>query len=458
MNTIATPPLSQWHTRTTFVLALSAAAVGLGNVWRFAYLSGEYGGASFVLTYIIFLFCIAVPLLVAELVIGKQGRAAPIYAIRRACDRSLRSRAWICMGVFACLTGVLMLSYAVVVAGWGVAYVRMMYTGVFSAAPANLVGEYFGYYLTRPFPQLFWQSVFLALASGMVMLGVRRGLGLLVWLMVPVLIALLLFLVRFALDNGDLAATQAFLFANSSANITPEGVLVALGHAFFTLGIGVATGVSYGAYAPERIPIGRSVFAVAVLDTMIAILAGIAIFPLVFSSNLQPTGGPSLLFISLPHAYGNVQQGELFGAIFYVVLVLAALGSVVAIMEPIVATLVQWLRVARFTATVLVAALIWVVAMAAVMSLAATPLGASQPTPHLLTRLDHLTTALLLPLSALMSAIFVGWRMRPELLRAELARESRLFFLLWRFLLRYIVPLAIILMFFTWGFAPTGSE
>jgi len=445
MVTVADPGTpDKWGTRTTFLLALSASTVGMGNLWRFSYLSGEYGGGAFVVTYVLCLFLIAVPVMVAEIVLGNYGGPSPVAAMRRACDGSLRSRAWQVVGALACLTGLLILSFYIVLAGWGMAYAGFLHAGVFSAARAVDVGVHFDHFLAEPLPQVYWQSLFLLLVAGTVMLGVRRGLGMLVWLTVPLLLALLAFLIKFGFDNGDMDAAGNFLFSTRVVDFSGRSVLLALGHAFFTLGVGVGTGISYGAYAPQRIPIGRSVLAVAVFDTVFALLAGLAIFPIVFASNVEPAAGPGLLFISLPYAFGNLLQGELAGTVFFVLLVVAALGSAVAIMEPIVATLIQQLRLARFTATLLAAAAVWLIGLAVVLSLGTHLQWFGQR--NLLDILDTVTAGVLLPLVALLIALLVGWRLRPEILRLELARESDLFFSLWRFLLRYIAPPAIALL------------
>lgn len=435
-----------WRTRTTFVLALSASAVSLGNLWRFSYLSGEYGGGPFVVMYVLCLFALAVPVLVAEVAIGSHGRGGPVAAIIRACDRSLRSRAWAGVGLLACFTGMLLLCLYVVVAGWGLAYVGFMYDGVFSAARAAEVGQHFERFLTSTRAQLYWFSAFLGLTSLVVMLGVRRGLGLLVWLVVPSLIAILGFLVKFGFDSGDMVATREFLFTTRWIDFTPQAALVALGHAFFTLGVGVGTGIAYGAYAPERIPIGRSVVAVAVFDTMIALLVGLAIFPVVFANNIEPAVGPGLLFVSLPYAFGNVLQGELFGASFFALMVIATWGSAVAIMEPIVATLTQMLRLTRFTATVITAAVVWLISLLVVAAFDPYAQVEWFGNRNLFAILDRLTAELLLPLVSLLTAIFVGWRVRPEILKLELDRESGVFFWLWRFSLRFLAPPVIMLL------------
>ncbi len=444
---LAGPAVAErWGTRTTFVLALSASSVGLGNLWRFSWLSGEYGGAPFVISYVLCLFFIAVPIMVAEVVIGSYGGPGPVSAIRRACESSLRSRLWVLVGLLACVTGVLMLAFYAVVAGWGMAYADFVRKGAFSSVLAVEAGQHFSDYLADPAPQVYWQSLFLLLTAGVVVLGVRRGLGLLVWLVVPLMVAMLAFLVKFGFDNGDMAAAGEFLFSTRMADFSSRTVLVALAHALFTLGVGVGTGISYGAYAPQRIPISRSVLAVAVFDVAIGLFAGLAIFPIVFANNLEPASGPGLLFISLPYAFGNLLQGEMVGMIFFVLMIVVALGTAVAIMEPVVAMLMQQLRLARFTAALVVGALVWYLALAVVVSLSPSDSPPWLGGRNLLLELDFLTAGVLLPLVALLVAVLVGWRLHPEILRLELARESELFFSLWRGLLRYIAPPAIALL------------
>lgn len=436
----------RWGSRTTFVLALLTSTVGLGNLWRFSYLSGEYGGGAFVITYVLCLLFIAVPIMVADVVLGSHGGPSPAEAIRRACDGSLRSRGWMLVGVLACMAGVLLLSIYIVVAGWGLAYVGFMHAGVFSSARLAEVGQYFESVLAEPMRQLYWQSLFLLAAAGIVTLGVRRGLAMLVWLAVPLLLAMLAFLVKFGFDHGDIDAARDYLFSTQLADFSARSALVALGHALFTLGIGVGTGISYGAYAPQRIPIGRSVVAVAMFSTVIALLAGLAVFPVVFASNMEPAAGPGLLFINLPYAFGNLMQGELAGTVFFLLIVLAALGSAVAVMEPIVSLLMQQAGLERFTAAVLVVGVVWLLGWLLVTSLQPGGQWAWLGNRNLLGVFDFVTTGILLPAVGLLVALLVGWRLRPEVLRQLLSRESDGFFALWRFLLRYIVPVGITLL------------
>ncbi|MCB1696701.1 MAG: sodium-dependent transporter [Pseudomonadales bacterium] len=435
--------LGGWQSRTTFVLALAASAIGMGSIWRFSYLVGENGGGLFVLAYLACLFLVAVPVMIAEVIIGSHGRASPVVAIRWAADRSLLSRGWMLLGVLACVTGLLILSYYVVVAGWALAYAWNMHTELFAAASAAVVAQQFELLLDDVLLMIYWQSLFLLPAVVISAFGIRRGIGMLAWLVVPTLFVLLAALVKFGFDAGDIPAAQAFLFSIKPIDFTWSSVLTALGLALFTLGVGVGTGISFGAYAPRRLPIGRSIMAVAVFDTAIAIMAGLAIFPIVFANNMEPSIGPGLMFISLPYAFGNMMLGELFGTLFFIMVVLVALGSVVAIMEPIVGVLMQRLRVRRFSAAIAVGVLVWLLAMVVTLSFAPGDEYTRLADGSLFRFLDKLTANYLLPLVALLTAVLVGWRLRPEILRRELYREMDLFFSLWQRLLRYIAPAAI---------------
>ncbi len=435
--------LGGWQSRTTFVLMLSASAIGLGSLWRFSFLVGENGGGLFVLAYLACLLLVAVPVMIAEVIIGSHGRASPVVALRWAADRSLLSRNWMLLGRLACITGVLILSYYVVVAGWALAYAWNMHTGLFAAASATLVAEQFQLLLDDVLQMIYWQSLFLAPAVAVSALGIRWGLGVLAWLAVPTLFVLLAGLIKFGFDAGDIPATRNFLFTTKPIDFTWSSVHAALGQALFTLGVGVGTGISFGAYAPRRLPIGRSILAVAVFDTAIALMAGLAIFPIVFANNMEPSMGPGLMFISLPYAFGNLMLGELAGTVFFAMVVLVALGSVVAIMEPVVGVLMQRLRLRRVSAAIAVGVLVWLLALVVTLSFTPGDQYTQLADGSLFRFMDKLTADFLLPLVALLTAVLVGWRLRPEILRVELSRELDLFFALWQRLLRYIAPLAI---------------
>lgn len=432
--------LGFWRSRSTFLFALAAAAVGLGSLWRFAWLMGTHGGGPFMLSYVACLLLLAVPLLVAELILGIHGRDAPYQAMRHVADRALLSRAWSWLGPAFMLTAMLLLACQVVVAGWAIAFAQLLQGTTFSDASARQVGETYAGLLAAPGRQILWQAVFAGAVALVSAAGIRRGVGALAWLIIPALLTLLGVLVQFNLDNGDLVAARDFLFSVRPADLGSATLLAALGQALLTLGIGLGIGLSYGSYAPRRIPVVRSVLAVAVFDTLVALLAALAIFPLVLANNVAPSAGPGLLFISLPYAFANVPQGEPFGVLAMVLVLLTVLGMAVALLEPAVATLRRTCGLPRPVAALLAAGLAWALSSVVALSLAGDGWLAGT---NLLARIDGWVAGVLVPVLALLTALLVGWRVDSGILREQLGRESPRLLSLWRWLLRYIAPLAL---------------
>ena len=429
-----------WHSRTTFLLALVAAAVGLGNLWRFSYLLGEHG-APFLLVYILCLLSLAVPVSIAEILLGRRGQASPVAALRYAVEHEQLHRNWRWLGRLVGLTALLVLVCYSVVAGWGLAYMQKMLAGAFTDASAVEVGEQFKGLLASPLAQFGWQSLFITLTFGISALGIYRGLGVLFWLTGPLLFVILWVLINYGLRFGDMAAAGEFLFSVNGHDFSGEVVLIAMGQAFFTLGIGLGVGIAFGNYVPARLPIGRTVLAVAIIDSMVALAAGVAIFAIVFAARLEPAMGPGLMFVGLPYAFGGMEQGELFGALFFALVSVVALGSGVALAEPLVGNLADWLRWRRPQAALLGAALSSVLALACVRSFNDRPAAVS-----LFELLDTVAVTVLIPALALAVTVLVAYVLPREGLRCGLERESPRFFALWYGCLRYVAPPAILVV------------
>jgi len=432
--------LGGWRSRTTFVLVLATGTVGIGTLWRFAWLLGTQGSAAFLLAYIASLFLVAVPVCCAEAVLGCTGRSGPVLAIRRAAQASGASRHWMWLGLLAAFAGFLLAVCQSVIAAWGLAYLNLMRGEVFAAASVPDVASRFGDLVEDTAMQVRWLTVFVILLGGVLALGVRRGLGFLAWLAVPLMLALLAILVRFAFDFGNLEATGDFLFTTRLLDFDRGAVLAALSQALVSLATGVGAVLMFGAYSPTRIPIGRSVLAVALFDTVLALLAGLAILPLLLANNMQPAGGPGLLFIGAPYAYGNLSHGEFFGVLFFALVGVSSLGAAVALLEPAVTLVNQHLRLSRPASAAAVAVAVWGLGWGVAASVSSWGwLGLHD----LLVKLDFLAAGVLLPLSTLCIALLVGWVLRPEILRPRFARESDVSFSLWRRLLRYITLPAV---------------
>lgn len=427
---IPTGPAERWRSRTTFVFALSIATVGVGNLWRFGWLMGENGGGPFFLSYVLCLLLVGVPLLAAEVVLGTHGRGSPILSVAWALHAADRSRIWLAVPVLTSIAALMMLIASLLVAGWALFYAFQQQLGTFAAMPLAEVGEYLDARIANPTGLLGAQLIAAALVAALGAAGVRYGLGLFAWLALPTLVWLLGVLAHYAIDFGDLKGAGAFLFAWQSIDFDRGSFLAALGHALFTLSIGVAVGMTFGAYAPARIPVIRSVMAVALFDLVIAVAAGVALYPLLHAANVEPARDFALLFVAVPFTYGAMPFGDLYGALFFLVVAIAALGSALALLEPALAVLEQQLGIRRRPAAPLLVALAWLVSCLATVGLAADG--------TLLAWIDRGSGLVLIPLAMLLLALFVGWQLPLPLLRQELSRESGSLVTLWYFLLRFV--------------------
>lgn len=431
-----------WSSEWTFVAAATSSAIGLGSLWRFAYLAGQHGGARFVLVYLTCTLLVAAPVLIAQVVLGARGRADPVHAVEMAALESAVSRHWRMIGYLSVVVSLLILSYFSVIGGWLLVYARWLYQGEMAAASARQIGEQFGQLLADTPVQMLAHFVFMAAVWLVVAFGVRRGVGVLTRVGLPLLLLLLLMLVLYAFRMGNMSAALNFLFAPTDVDFTWDSALMALGQAFFSFSLSMGGVMAYGAYLPDRQPLFRLILTVIVIDTAVAIMAGLAIFPLVFAQRLEPNVGPGLMFVTLPYIFGNVQNGGLVGTTFFALVLLAAWGSAVALLEPGTAWLVQRLRWRRPFAALVLAGVAWLLGLLTIFSFSLWPTwrpgGRS-----LFAWIDWLSASVLLPLCGLAIAIFVGWRMRREASRDELFVEHPRFYALWRLLLRYIAPPAI---------------
>lgn len=432
-----------WGSTWTFVAAATSSTVGLGNLWKFAYLAGANGGAGFILVYLCSMVLAAAPVMLAELLIGSRGRGDPIYSMRLVTLESAAGRGWRLIGWMGCLAGLLVLSYLSVVGGWVLAYLKALAGGQIQGLAAREIGAQFTGLLNDWETQLGLHGAFMLLTWGVVALGVTRGLGLVSRWLLPLLLVLLAVVAAYSIRVGDAAAAAEFMFAFRPVDLRADGALTALGQAFFSLGVGMGAMVMYGAYAPDRRSFSRMAGVVVLINIVTALLAGFAIFPLVFSQHLQPSYGPGLMFVTLPYAFGQMPQGVLMGGAFFALVALAAVGTSVSLLEPATAWLVHRLRWRRTIAALVLAFFSWTIGLVSIFSFARwsdwRPGGKS-----LFAWIDWVTADFMLPLGAVLIAIFVGWRMRGEGLKDELFVEHPGFFVIWRFSLRYIAAPATI--------------
>jgi len=436
----------EWSSRWAFVLAAAGSAVGLGNIWKFPYITGENGGGAFVLVYLLCIAVIGIPIMMAEVMIGRRGRQSPINTMTSLAEEAGRSRYWSILGWSGVIAGFLILSYYSVIAGWALAYVFRAALGVFSGASADQVGGIFKDFLASPERLLAWHTIFMVMTMVVVGRGVRSGLEQAVRFLMPALFVLLLVMVGYAMSTDSFVKGLQFLFTPDFSKLSRDSVLIAMGHAFFTLSLGMGAIMIYGSYMPERVSIAKTTFLIAGADTLVALMAGMAIFPIVFANHLQAGAGPGLIFVTLPVAFGQMPAGSLFGAIFFILVVFAAWTSSISLIEPAVTWLVENHNMRRLTACVWSGIVTWILGVGTVLSF---NLWSEDKLfgKTFFDLLDYLTANIMLPLGGLFIAVFAAWVMREADVREELAVVNRVGYRLWRFLVRYVTPVCVVIVF-----------
>ncbi|WJW76448.1 sodium-dependent transporter [Thiohalobacter sp. IOR34] len=438
----------EWSSRFAFILAATGSAVGLGNIWRFPYVTGESGGGAFVLVYLLCVALIGIPVMMAEILLGRRGRQSPLNTMRTLAQEEGRSPAWQYVGWLGMAAGFMILSFYSVVAGWTLAYVVRTATGVFEGATAEGVQSIFTDFIANPEGLLAWHTIFMVMTIIVVSRGVKSGLEQAVRFLMPALFVLLIAMVGYAMNTGQFQQAVEYLFKPDFSRLDAEVVLNAMGQAFFSLSLGMGAIMIYGSYLSHTASITRTAVVVAGMDTLVAILAGLAIFPLVFEYGLEPAGGPGLIFMTLPIAFGQMPGGALFGALFFLLLVFAAWTSAISLLEPAVTWLVENRGMNRVKAAAWSGLAAWVFGILSLLSL---NLWSDDRYKlfgmPFIDLVDWLTANVMLPIGGLLIAIFAAWMMSREASRAELGLADGLGFGLWRFLVRYVTPFAILLIF-----------
>lgn len=437
-----------WSSRLMFILAATGSAVGLGNIWRFPYMTSDNGGGAFVLVYLGCIAVVGLPILMAEILLGRHGRVSPINTFRRLARETGVSRAWTSIGWIGIVAGILILSFYSVVAGWTLHYAFLYLKQLFGGAPISDPAATFSELLSNPVELTAWHAVFMLMTVAVVALGVEKGLERAVRFLMPALFVLLLLLVAYGMTTGYMGRGAAFLFKPDWSVISGGTFLSAMGQAFFTLSLGMCTMMTYGAYLPrEGVSIGRVGLAVALTDTAVALLAGLAIFPVVLSFGLEPAGGgPGLIFTSLPLAFEAMPFGIVYGLAFFGLLAVAAWTSSISLLEPATAFLVERFGVARRKGAALsIAALSWLLGLLSVFSLNLWSEFRILDR-DIMTFIEFIANDLMLPLGGLLIALFTGWALNHTILREQLSDLPPALFTVWRWLMRVVAPLLVLVV------------
>ena len=427
-------------TRLGGILAAVGSAVGLGNIWRFPYETGQNGGAAFLIVYILCVLLIGTPLMLAELTIGRASHSNGIGAFKRLAPGSR----WWLTGFIGMVAVTLIVSFYSVVAGWTLHYT--------CASIADTLGEQsFGTFMQGPWMPLAWMSLFILINALILLGGVQKGIERASNILMPLLGVLLVVLCVNSLMLPGAGEGLSFLFHPDFSKISGKVVLSAMGQSFFSISMGVSTLLVYGSYLPNSTRMGKTSLTICLLDTMIAILAGIIIFPACFAYGIQPDAGPGLAFITLPDVFMQMSGGYVWSIAFFLLLAVAALTSSISMLECPIAILQEQCRMKRWLAVLIVSLIAWVLGIGCCLSF--NPAWAKTLTVGGLTLFDLFdkgTANFLMPLGGLLMSLFVGWRMDKKVLHDTLTnfgKDSGWFIPLFLFIVRFFAPACILLIF-----------
>ncbi len=437
-------------------MATIGCAVGLGNIWRFPYSAGVNGGGAFVLVYIGAVILLALPVLMAELLIGRRGGASPPGAIEAVAVESGRSASWRWMGIILGGVGAVMaLSFYGVVGGWTLAYVFKMGTGQLQGVDAAQAKQIFDLLNATPESLYLWFTIFMGVTIYISTKGLHAGIERAVKFMMPALFVMLLVMVVYAMVVGDAAAALSFLFRPDFDKLNTTVILGAFGQAFFSVSVGITNVMAYGAYMQKQTNLPQSAAIIVGADTLVALLAGLAIFPIIFSFGLEPGAGPGLVFMTLPLAFGQIPGGLFFGCLFFLLLSFAALTSSIAMLEAPVSWLVDSVKVSRRSAALMAGGVAFFLGTFAALSFnvlsGVHPLGAISifKDKSFFDLFDYFVINILMPLGGLLTAVFAGWVMKQKFSLDELyGGETNLSYRSWLFLVRFLAPLLLAYVFF----------
>jgi neurotransmitter:Na+ symporter, NSS family len=439
-------PRVLWSTRLGFILAAAGSAVGLGNVWKFPYITGENGGGAFVLVYLVCIAVVGLPIMMAELMIGRHTRRNAVGAFMKLAGQ--RSP-WIAAGWISVAAAFIILSYYSVVAGWTLDYVYRAFAGSFSGQPAEAIEGIFGGLIGDGSRQLFWHLIFISLCLGIVIGGVRKGIERWSRILMPILLFLLLLLFVNGMMSPGACEGITFMFRPDFGRLTAGAILEAMGHAFFTLSLGMAAMITYGSYLSRSEDLLSTSLRVVSLDTVIALMAGLAIFPIVFSAGMEPAAGPGLIFKTIPVVFSKIPGGYFLAIVFFLLLAFAALTSAISLLEAQVAYLIDERRWGRRRATSFLTGLAFFTGIPTALSYNILADWKIIGDRSFFDSADLLASNYLLPLSGLLIAIYVGWIWNDAQEKEELiAGGAGWVFPTWHFLIRFITPVAVAVVFF----------
>ncbi len=441
---------AHWHSKAGFILAAAGSAVGLGNIWGFPKVTADNGGGIFVLVYLACVLLVGLPVMTAEILLGRTTQSAPIGAIRALAGKG---SPWILFGWLGVAAGFLILSFYSVVAGWSLHYVWLAITGGIDASNPQVTQELYNeLFADSPWLNVFWHMVFMCMVVGVVIGGISKGVERWSTILMPALFVMLIgLLIRaFTLDGWGQAVD--FVFGFHVEKFTPAGALEALGQAFFSLSLGMGAILTYGSYLKKEDDIMSSAITISALDTLIAITAAMVLFPIIFTNNLEAAAGPGLVFITIPVALYKLPAGGFLAMVFFGLLVVAALTSAISMLEVATSSAIDELAWSRRKAALLAAVGIAALGIPSALSGSNPFFGVYMAETfgrNWFDSIAYLTNNFMLPLGGLGIALYTGWRMDEAIRHHNFLSGSRLgtFYKGWLVLLKFLVPVAITFVF-----------
>jgi NSS family neurotransmitter:Na+ symporter len=434
----------QWGSRFGFIMAAAGSAVGLGNIWRFPYITGKYGGAAFVLVYLAVVIFIGMSVMLAELSIGRRAKLDAVGSFRK-----LGGGAWPMVGWMGVFCGFVILSYYSVITGWTVAYMFKSFTTLLDAASAGKGAEYFGAFVSDPVQSIAYHVLVMAAVTGVVYKGISGGIERSCKVLMPALFVILLILIVRSVTLPGAGAGLEFYLKPDFSKVTSQAVLAALGQGFFSLSLGMGCMITYGSYLDSKEYLPTAARSVVLLDTTVAILAGFVIFPAVFAFGIEPGTGPGLTFVTLPAVFAKMPMGSLFSFAFFLLLFIAAFTSAISLLEVVVTYGIDQLKLSRSKSAVVMGVAITLLGIPSALSV-----GGHIPQiagKDFLDVADFITNNVIMPLGGMMIALFVGW-FWADGAKAEITDNGRLVFpmyTMWLWICRIVAPVCIALIFVT---------
>lgn len=427
------------------IAAAAGSAVGLGNIWKFPYVAGENGGGAFLLIYIFFVLIIGVPVMMSEFAIGRRGQKNAYGSFKSVAP----STRWYLVGFMGVIAAFFILAFYSAVAGWTLEYIVQSISHRFAGQTPQTLEQNFNAFIANPVRPIIWQLIFMLLTAAIVIAGIKKGIEKYTKLLMPTLLLLIIILCIRSLTLPGGKEGLAFLFKPNFDKVTAKTILFALGQAFFSLSLGMGALITYSSYFGKNENLASTAVEVSMADTLIAILAGVMIFPAVFAFNIPPTSGPSLIFITLPGIFQQLPGGDFFGALFFILLAVAALTSTISLLEVVVAFFSEELNISRKRATLIGTVAISVLGIFASLSFSSLSefkiFG-----KNIFDMLDYTASNVLLPLGGLLIVLFVGWFATKGMVKSELTNQGALkakYYPTFTIIVRFIAPVAIAAIF-----------